>query len=177
MKNIFFRAVIMILFFAVLQNVAAQTTKPVVVAKAKPVAAKTKIKNNIQLKTNGFKVSQAYLTFDDGTAVPQDNKVELDQKITLLLIIDEGWKITDGQVYPGASEKITLSNGFEVLNNEDLFTAYNEKGVTAEDARYISLKAKITKLDNKNNYIIVKFRVWDKKGTSSLTGSYKFFIK
>ena len=177
MKNNFFRAVIMVLFIAALQNVAAQTTKPVVVAKAKPVVAKTKIKNNIQLKTIGFKVSQAYLTFDDGTAVPQDNKVELDQKITLLLIIDEGWKVTDSLVYPGASEKITLSNGYMVLNNEDLFTAYNETGVSAADARYISLKAKITQMDNKKNYIIVKFNVWDKKGTSSLSGSYKFFIK
>ena len=177
MKNTFFRPVILLLFILLQQQLVAQKTKPVAAAKPKPVAVQSKIKNNIQLKTNGFKVSEAYLIFDDGTPVPQDNKVDLNQKITLLIIIDAGWKVTDSLVYPGASEKVVLSNGYEVLNNDDLFTAYTEKGVNAADARYISLKAVITQIDNKKNYIIVKFRVWDKKGTSSLSGSYKFFIK
>jgi hypothetical protein len=176
-KNISIKIAMGLFFCLLLVNAIAQKPKPVAAAKPKPVAVQSKIKNNIQLKTNGFKVSEAYLIFDDGTAVPQDNKVDLNQKITLLIIIDAGWKVTDSLVYPGASEKVVLSNGYEVLNNDDLFTAYTEKGVNAADARYISLKAVITQIDNKKNYIIVKFRVWDKKGTSSLSGSYKFFIK
>jgi hypothetical protein len=176
-KNINIKIVMVLFFCLLLVNAIAQKPKPVAAAKPKPVAVQSKIKNNIQLKSNGFKVSEAYLIFDDGTPVPQDNKVDLNQKITLLIIIDAGWKVTDSLVYPGASEKVVLSNGYEVLNNDDLFTAYTEKGVNAADARYISLKAVITQIDNKKNYIIVKFRVWDKKGTSSLSGSYKFFIK
>ena len=176
-KSISIKIAMGLFFCLLLVNAIAQKPKPVAVAKPKPVAVQSKIKNNIQLKTKGFKVSEAYLIFDDGTAVPQDNKVDLNQKITLLIIIDEGWKVTDSLVYPGASEKVLLSNGYEVLNNDDLFNAYTEKGVNAADARYISLKAVITQIDNKKNYIIVKFSVWDKKGTSSLSGSYKFFIK
>ena len=177
MKNIFFKITMMLLFIAVLQNITAQKSKPVPVAKAKPHTVQTKIKNNIQLKSNGFKVKEAYLKFDDGTKIPDDNKVDTNQRINMVLIIDDGWKITDSLVYPGASEKITLSTGAEVLKIDDLFTAYDETGVSAIDARYITLKAVITRINNKKNYIIVSFKVWDKKGTSSLTGSYKLFIK
>ena len=77
----------------------------------------------------------------------------------------------------GASEKISLSNGSVVLNEPDLFTAYDATGVSPKDAGYITLKAVITQIDNKKLYIIVNFKVWDKKSSSVITGSYKFFIK
>lgn len=161
----------LVLFFFMMQlNAPAQKTAPKTVVK-------TKIKNNIQLKSNGFKIAEAYLTFDDGTPVPADNKVEVDQKINMVLIIDQGWKVTDSLVYPGASEKISLNTGYTILKEDDFFTAYDATGVSPADARYITLKAVITRLDDKKKYIIVNFKVWDKKGTSTVTGSYKFFIK
>ena len=171
MKKLIQLMAFLTLFFAMLQlNAVAQKVV------AKPAAA-TKVKNNIKLKSNGFKVKEAYLLFDDGTAVPEDNKVEINQRINLVLIIDGGWKVVDGLVYPGASEKISLSNGSVVLNEPDLFTAYDATGVSPKDAGYITLKAVITQIDNKKLYIIVNFKVWDKKSMSTITGSYKFFIK
>jgi hypothetical protein len=169
---------IALLFLCLMQyNATAQKTAAAPAAKARPAVAATSIRNNIQLKSNGFKVLEAYLLFDDGKAVPAGNKVELNQRVNMALVIDGGWKVIDGMVYPGASEKITLSNGSVILKEDDLFASYDSTGVSAEDARHIVLKAVITQIDNKKNYIIVSFKIWDKKGTASISGSYKFFIK
>ena len=177
MKITVLKVTILLFSMGALQTVMAQKTPAKVAVKTKPVVMQTKTKNKIQITSSGFKVKEAYLVFDDGTHVPDDNKVDVEQRINMVLIIDEGWKVTDSLVYPGASEKILSSNGSVILNEDDLFKSYEETGVSAADARYITLKAVITKIDNKKNSIIVKFRVWDKKGTSSLTGYYRFFIK
>jgi hypothetical protein len=158
-------------------SASAQKTVTKTAVKAKPAVTVTKIKNNIQLKAVGFKISEAYLSFDDGTPVPADNKVELNQNVNLLLIIDGGWKVKDSLVYPGASEKIVLNTGYVVLKEDDLFASYDATGVSAADARYITLKAVITELDDKKKYMIISFKVWDKKSTSNVSGSYKLFIK
>ncbi|MBC7887334.1 MAG: hypothetical protein H7Z13_05550 [Ferruginibacter sp.] len=149
-----------------------------VVKKNLPVVAENKtIKNGIKLKSSGFKISDAYLVFDDETIVPEDNKVELNQHVNMLLIIDEGWTVTGGRVFPGSKQLIRLSNGAEILNSEELFAAFDETGVPPEDARYITLNAVITELKDKKNHVIVNFRVWDKKGNAEITGSYKLFIR
>jgi hypothetical protein len=178
MKKIFGITNSILLFFCLQQfSAMAQATAVKPSAKTTPAVITPRIKNNIHLKSNGFKILEAYLLFDDGTAVPAGNKVKLNQTVNMALTIDGGWKVIDGMVYPGASERITLSNGAEILKQDDLFTAYDSTGVTAKDARNIVLKAVITQLDNKKNHIVVSFKLWDKKGTASLSGSYQFFIK
>ena len=177
MKSIIKAAAVAFCFFMMHLSASAQKTVAKPVVKAKSAAAGTKVRNNVQLKTIGFKISEAYLVFDDGTTVPADNKVELNQNVNLLLIIDGGWKVKDSLVYPGASEKITLNTGYLVLKEDDLFASYDATGVSATDARYITLKAVITELDDKKKFIIVSFKVWDKKSTSNVSGSYKLFIK
>jgi hypothetical protein len=135
------------------------------------------IKNGITLKSRGFKVAEAYLLFDDENPVPEDNKVSLHQNVNMLLIIDSGWTEIDGRVYPGSKQVLKLNTGAEILSSEELFAAFDETGVSPEDARYITLNAIISDIKDKKKYVIVNFRVWDKKGTSELTGSYKLFIK
>lgn len=151
--------------------------KPVV---KKPVASLYSFKtfeNGIKLKIKGFKVKEAYLLFDDDTKVPANNTVELNQRVSMLIILDNGFVAENGMKFPGASEKIVLSNGYKVLETGDLFTAYDSTGVKPEDANFIILKAVITQLENMKNHVIVSFKVWDKKGPDEITGSYKLFIK
>ena len=135
------------------------------------------IKNGIKFKSVGFKVTEAYLVFDDQNPVPETNKVSLNQNVNMVLIIDTGWNEIDGKVYPGSKQVIKLNTGAEILNTEELFAAFDETGVSAADARYITLNTVITELKDRKKHIIVNFRVWDKKGSSELTGSYKLFIK
>lgn len=164
------------MLFFMCNNVCAQKKK--VVKKPAPSAVvNSPIKNGIKLKIKGFKVSEAYLVLDDETLVPEGNKVLLNQNVNMLLIIDSGWTETGGRVYPGSKQVIKLSNGVVVLNSEELFAAFDETGVSPEDARYITLNAVITELKDKKNHVIINFSLWDKKGDAEISGSYKLFIK
>jgi hypothetical protein len=154
--------------------------KPVVKAVNKPVIPAAVItanySNGIGMNIKGFKVAEAGLYFEDGTKVPEGNMIDLNQKVIMYAVIDSGYKVIGGKVFPGSSERIVLSNGYEVLKTDDLFAAYNE-GVKAADGKYISLKAMMTQIDNKDLEITVSFKIWDKKGNSNITGSYKLHIK
>ena len=134
-----------------------------------------KIRNGIQLKANGLKVEQAFLAYEGGGLVSNENKIDVNQKVILRLIMD-GWKEENGKVMIGASEKLTTSKGQTILDTDDLFGAYPE-GVDAKDAKYITLSAVITRLDELYDHFLVEFRVWDKKGGGDVTGSYKLYLK
>ncbi len=169
LRNLF--AVMIPLF--VVQPCEAQQRMPAVPKKA---VAPAVFKNGIRINAQGFKVSNAFLVFDDQRPVPANNRVTLNQTVNMMVIIESGWTEEGGKAFPGAGEIIKLSNGYEVLKADDLFSAYTASGVAASDARYVTLKAKITEIRNKKHYVIVNFRIWDKKGSGLITGSYKFHI-
>ncbi len=159
-------------------SAVAQKAKPAKkTVAATPAVPVSSFKNGIKLKAKGLKVSEASLYFDDGGSVPQDNKIEVNQRVNMRLVIESGWSEIDGKVYPGGSEVIKLNTGAIVLQSEDLFKSYDETGVSPEDAKYITLKAIITAMNDKKKYVVVTFRVWDKKSTAEITGSYKLYIK
>ena len=160
----------------VVKSAAKPTSKPVAGHNSNATVTQT-FSNGIKLNIKGFKVSAAALYFDNDARVPEDNTVALEERINLLITIESGWKLEGEKAFPGGSEIIKLSTGAVVLTSDDLFKSYEETGVSPGDAKYITLKAIITKLDDKKKYIIVTFRVWDKKGPGEITGSYKFYIK
>ncbi|MEO6550176.1 MAG: hypothetical protein ABIN94_19390 [Ferruginibacter sp.] len=167
---------VLALFFGILflagEPVFAQRKKP-----AKRVSTATAdnnpTKNGIRLKATGFKISEAYLVFDDENLVAEGNKVNVGQNVNMVLIIEGGWNETGGRVFPGSSQVIKLNNGKEISNPEDLFAAFDETGVSTEEARYITLNASVTDAKYSKNSVTVNFRVWDKKGSGEITGSYK----
>jgi hypothetical protein len=134
-----------------------------------------KIRNNIQLDTKDVKVSQAFLLFQNGSLVPETNETNVGKPVKLRLIIDKGWKETNGKVSIGASEKIETHDGQLVLDEKDLFS--NIKELNGADAHFITLTATISRLEKLYDYFLVSFRVWDKNGSGEITGSYKLYIK
>lgn len=158
------------------KTAAGSKPKKVVKTVAKPAETKT-FSNGITMTIKGFKVVKAGLFYEDETPVAEDNTIELNQKIMMYALLDSGYKVVNGKVFPGGSEHIVLSNGFEVLKTGDLFEAYDTAGVDPEDGKHILLKAKMTQLDDKRNSVNVSFKIWDKKSRSVITGSYKLFIK
>ena len=169
--------VITVLSFLLLATFSGIAQKGVTGKAAVNSTLKPVFRNGIKITSNGFKVSDAFLYFDDGKRVPANNRVAVNQRINMRVVIDSGWTEHEGKVYPGASEVIKMSGGQEVIRADDLFESFDETGVSAEDAQYITLKAIITKISDKKQYAIVTFKIWDKKGGSELTGSYKFFLK
>jgi hypothetical protein len=136
-----------------------------------------RISNGIDITASGVKVKSAVLKLDGGVNVPDDNVVNANQKIYLVIELEDNWTITDGKSFIGASELITTNTGTTLMNAADLFKDYTLTGVDPNDAKYIQINAVITKNDPSVSYYKVAFRVWDKKGDAEIKGGYKFYIQ
>jgi hypothetical protein len=134
-----------------------------------------KIRNGIQLKEKGLIVEQAFLLFEDGKLIPPGNKIEVGQWVGLRLIVN-GWQKNNGNVFLDAEEQITTSDGKQLLDQKNLFKDYAD-GLTSEDAKALTLSARITAIDKLYDYFTVTFRVWDKQNQNELSGSYKLYLK
>jgi hypothetical protein len=65
-----------------------------------------------------------------------------------------------------------------LLDEKDLFSNYQDDGITAEDAKVIGLKVKLTvKRRSPPTHFTVNFRVADKKGKGYVEGGYKLYSK
>jgi hypothetical protein len=162
----------LLLFFAMSFLVSCE----VKIKTGEPEKQAGKFRNGIEIKENGLKVSEAYLVYDeDGSLVSNDNITDVDKKVRLVLEIS-GWQEENGKVLLGASEKVSTNEGDVFLNRGDLFESYTE-GVSAEDAKQISLTVVISKADKIYDHFLVEFRVWDKRTNKDITGSYKLHLK
>lgn len=133
--------------------------------------------NGIQLTSKKIALNRAYLVFENGERVPNDNIVDFTSPIKLLLLIDSGWTINNKKVMLGASEKVASENGTTVLEEKDMFASYTD-GVTEEEASVIGLSV-IAKMKPgaPPTSFKVNFRVWDKNSDGYIEGHYKLFSK
>jgi hypothetical protein len=138
---------------------------------------KPSIANRIKLTTRNVKVSQAFLiTANDNKPVPENNAIDFSQPVKLMLVIESGWTVENGLSFIGASEKVS-SEGTVLLDEKDVFAEY-ESGVNATDAKAIGLSVTIPPPPKGAvNEYNVEFRVWDKKGTGYVEGSYTLHSK
>ena len=137
----------------------------------------TRIYNQIDLQTNGVKVDKAYLIFDNGKRVPDDNFVDFKKPVRLQLKIKSGWVEENGKVMLGAAETITAENGTIVLKEEDLFEKY-PSGISAADAKAIYLSAALSLKEGASpTSFTVSFNIWDKNGDGFIKGSYKLYSR
>jgi hypothetical protein len=93
---------------------------------------------NLKVTNSGLSVGEVYLV-SDGQRL-QTNKFTLGQVVIIQLEGVEGFVTKDDMVFPGASLVVVDKDGNVVLEHEDLFEAYNETGVKAEDAKLLSAK-------------------------------------
>jgi hypothetical protein len=135
-------------------------------------------KNGITLTAKGFVIQDAYLVFNDRTKVGDSNKVDLNQQVNLTLLITTGFIEVRGKIFPGGSEQILWSNGEKLVESGDVFKLYDSSGVSKVNANAIVLKAVITELNDKRDWVTISFKVWDKRNAASeINGSYKLYIK
>ena len=133
-------------------------------------------KNHILLEAHGFKIKDAFLAFNDSTKVPDDNKVRIGQHVNLILLVDSGWTVENGRIYPGIGQKIESSDGKHIFEQKDLMESHPE-AVPAEDGFQVTIQAIINSSDKEYDYFLVSFQVWDKKNDHEITGSYKLHVK
>lgn len=151
------------------------------VEKSKPVQKDgMALYNGIRLETNGVQVNKAYLVTHDDRAerISEDNFIELQNGVRLILLIDSGWKATHDRVWLGASMKVTTDTGEEILDQEDLFSKFDQEGISAEDAKVIALSVSLSGLKpGRPVSFHVRFNVWDKKGDGRIKGGYTVHTK
>jgi hypothetical protein len=136
----------------------------------------SRYKNHILLEAKGFKIKDAFLAFNDSTKLSDDNKVNIGQHVNLILLIDSGWTVENGRIYPGVGQKIESSDGKHVFEQKDLMESHPE-GVPAEDGFQVTIQAIIKSSDKDYDHFLVSFHVWDKKNDHEITGSYKLHVK
>lgn len=153
----------------------AKSKKPETETASEDKTSDKNIRNQIEINSEGVTIRQAFLMFEDGKLVPDDNMVEVGQKVLLRLIL-KGWKEEDGKVFLGASEKITTDEGQVLLDEQNLFASY-ASGVDPKEAEMITLTAVITRVDRLYKYFKVSFRVWDDKSTDNVSGYYQLYLK
>ena len=135
-----------------------------------------KISNDISIATSGgVELKRTFLSYESDDPVPSSNTTSVGKPIFLNLVLSKGWKEEMGEVAIGASQKISNDDGTILLDNADMFDNY--KSISAEDAKYIKLKAVVTRAAANIKYYIVDFKVWDKNGKGTVTGSYRFFVQ
>ncbi len=135
-----------------------------------------RIYNNIKLKATKLKIEKAYLIFDNGNAVPENNAVDFKNPVKMQVKIDSGWVSRDGKVMIGASEKIVTEDGTVLLDEPDLFAA--NTGVSPEDAKSLRLTASIhVREGSPPTSFTIFFNIWDKNGEGTMEGSYKLYSK
>ena len=136
--------------------------------------------NGIELTTRNMKVGEAYLVTNDGRGdrIGDDNVVDMETGVKLILLIKEGWKEIDDRVWLDASMLVTNSSGETVLEKENMFAKFGEKGLSATDAKIIGLSVYF-KGENtaKPDTYHVSFKISDQKGDASLEGSYKLYTR
>lgn len=176
MKKIFGIAISAVLLVACKENAKPSNTTTAntpTIAQATDSAGVV-IRNNIQINTQGgLKVLQAFMLRSNGSLVNDSNNVKVGEMIELRLLVD-GWKSTNDSIALGGSEKIITNDGTSVLDVPDLFK--DQPAIALNKAQMIRMQATVTKQEKDYLFYKADFKVWNKVGDQSLTGSYKINI-
>ena len=78
--NFSMRSILLILLSGILFCSCQITVKKDDSSKNKNMGSSSKIRNGIILNENGLKVSEAYLTYEDGSLVSNENAIDIDKK-------------------------------------------------------------------------------------------------
>jgi hypothetical protein len=133
--------------------------------------------NGIQLTSKNIKLNKAYLSFENGDKVPDNNIVDFASPIRLMIRIDSGWISKNDRVILGASEKVTNEDGKLMLDEKDLFAPYTE-GASEEDAKILAITATVKRRKDAPPTIFnVSVRVWDKNSDAYIEAKYKLYSK
>jgi hypothetical protein len=136
----------------------------------------TVIYNGIELEAHLVKVRKAYLVFNDGKRVPDNNVVDFSKPVKMVVFVDSGWTEHENKVMLGASEKVTTDDGRVLLSEKDLFAKSYTGSISAEDARIISLTVTLALTNSSDpGFVTISFTIWDKKGTGYVRGQYRLY--
>ncbi len=137
-----------------------------------------KLYNGIDLTVKNMKVNKAYLITDDslGDRIGPDNMVDVRRGVKMVILIDSGWTVTNGKVFPGGYMSVKSENGDKVLEVPDIFKDYAQTGVTPEDAKIIALSIFFKKEQVQRPLtLFASFKLLDKRSDAFIEGNYTVY--
>lgn len=142
---------------------------------AEQTNSRAQILNRVTVhESGGLKISRAFLTTESGELLNARNRISVGETVYLNLVVAQGWMAENGVVSPGASQTITTGEGEPVLSSPDLFGG--NAPIEEAKAGQIRLKTIITNSRPDTRTFVVRYRVWDKKGSGEVTGSYQLHM-
>ncbi len=137
---------------------------------------KKDLKTGLSLTYDGFTVEEAVLLDAAGNPL-SSNQVKLNEPIKIRVNGIEGFKVINGQVFPGASILVTDRSARQtILDEPDLFTAYDAQGCSPEDAGTITLTVTVGDPIVPDSTYIWKSQIWDKKGQARISIELEFKV-
>ena len=131
--------------------------------------------NNINIETVGnLSIRSAYLSDKAGNLVPPKNLVQPGEAVYLTLLVSKGWTAIKGRIHIGASQTILTDIGEPVLASGDLFAGRQE--IPEKEGEHLQLQTIITNSRSSIRHFVVQFRLWDKRGNASASGSYRLYL-
>jgi len=105
------------------------------------------------------------------------NEVGLNTDLVCFFQGVRGYQLNDNLAYIGASMILTDSDGNELLNEADLFSYYDDEGLTPEDLSSLSLSLTTGSPMEVGEEYNLQMKIWDKKGTGEINASVSLKIK
>lgn len=131
--------------------------------------------SGLKVSNNGLSYENAYLSRQHVKLT--DNVFNTGDTIYLYMDGVKGYTEKDAMVYLGASLVVTDPQGKEVLNAPDVFSSYDQTGVTKEDASVMSLMLIVGPPMVSDVKYTWKSKVWDKNGKGTIDAEVEFKIK
>ncbi len=136
---------------------------------------KKDLMTGLKVSNKDLSYMEAYVNVDgkktSGSEFPMNSILELHIEGV------NGYTLTDGVVFLGASMTLVDSKNTEILNYPDLFEKFDSTGISPIDAKLISLTFTTgTPMENGQKYTW-KTRVWDKKGKGEITTEMEITLK
>jgi len=131
--------------------------------------------SGLKLTNNGLSYKEGYLS--KAKVKVTDTEFAMRDTVYLFLSGIEGYTEKEGRVFMGASMVITDPDGKKVMDEQDLFSSYDQTGASKEDASVLSLSLITGEPMVAGVKYLWKSRIWDKNGKGVIEAEVEFMIK
>ena len=139
------------------------------------VGTETDLSTGLKVDHQGLSFDDSYLTIDDVKV--SSNKVDLGKKIKLVFNGLKGFKEIDGVVFMDASMKVTSPSGEVVLDQNNLFAAYQTNGADPDlVAKGFSLTLTVGEPMVSGETYLWESKVWDAKGNGTVSATVNIVV-
>jgi hypothetical protein len=131
--------------------------------------------DHLIVDANKITVSEVYLFSKERGAVIPDNKIRFNETTYIIFEGLAGFREENGMVFPGMSLTAQDNENNVILDNNDMFLDYSERGISIDDVHArVSANFAFTGSEFKNP-MHFELTIWDKKSDARITAKAELF--